>query len=874
MVGPLDRQLRGLLCGVEKPGRYVGGEYGAIAPEGAIAPKGAAVPKGAAAPGLLRVVVCYPDLYEIGMSNLAVHLIYRLLNGLPGVSCERVFAPAGDFEAGLRARGLPLVSLETGSPLVRFDLVGFSVGYELTFTNLLNILELGGVGPRRSERGEGEPLVVAGGPAVTNPAPFGPFLDAVFIGEIEGEALGLFEGLAELKRRGGSRADRLELLRAAPYVWMPDKAGPTRRALWTGFGELSTEPPAVSPGSPAPFPVPSLRTVQDHGVVEIMRGCPNGCRFCHAGNFYRPFRLKEPAVVAREVDELVFGCGYREITLASLSTGDYPQVAALVRALTRRHRRRHVSFNLPSLRIDSLGLELLSEISTVRKSGLTFAVETPVEDWQRGINKPAPLERTLRILEEARARGWRAAKFYFMVGLPVAGGAEETRAIVDFLAEVRRRSRMELAANIGTFIPKPHTAFQWAGQLTEAEAVERILPAKRELAGRGVKVRYQAPFLSLLEGMISRGDERVGELVWRAFRLGARFDSWEDLVRRDLWRQVLAEAGWDVEAETCRPREPGSPLPWDSVRLGVSRAFLLREYRRSQRREPTGPCLRCDSPGCTAGCAQPCGVCGGGVRPRAEVTPLPEEAPGRPEGMAPGPARRVLFSFRKFGPAAYLGHLDVLGVMERAFLRAGYEPAFSQGFNPKPRLEFAHPLPLGVESEEEVAVITLLDFDGPESFRQRLDRALPPGLRCAEVKALPALQAQARKPSPMAMYWGADYRVGDEGTGLLKGFTEKGFIAAAGIDADGSQEQAPAWSVLERTGDLLRLRVPVAAKPSNILRILEGAGCPDPLARGLTVTRERCWAKAGSAGLHPDREAGGAGPEGGPVSYFGLDLPS
>ncbi len=840
MVGALDRQLRALLSGVEKPGRYVGGEYGVITPQGALVPEGAwagqwALPRAGA--DLLRVVVSYPDLYEIGMSNLAVLLIYRLLNELPGVSCERVFAPAGDFEAGLRARRLPLGSLETGSPLAAFDVVGFSVGYELTFTNLLNILELGGVAPRRSERGEGQPLVVAGGPAVTNPAPFGPFVDAIFVGEIEGEALGLFERLAELKRRGASRADRLELLRAAPYVWMPDKAGPARRVLWTGFGEPPSGPLA---GSSGPFPVPSLRTVQDHGVVEIMRGCPNGCRFCHAGNFYRPFRLKEPALVAREVDELVFGCGYREITLASLSTGDYPDIAGLVRALTRRHRRRHVSFALPSLRIDSLGLELLSEISAVRKSGLTFAVETPVEDWQRGINKPAPLERTLRILEEARARGWRTAKFYFMIGLPVTGGREETPAIVDFLAEVRRRSRLEITANLGVFIPKPHTAFQWAGQLTEAQAVERIMPAKRELAGKGVKVRYHAPLLALLEGMISRGDERVGELVWRAFRLGARFDSWEDLVQRELWQRVLEEAGWEVEAETCRTREPGAPLPWDGVRLGVSTAFLSKEYRRALAGEPTGPCA--------APCSQPCGVCGGEVRPRAAVTPLPEEEPqpgvagqSAPPAAAP---RRVLFSFRKFGPAAYLGHLDVLGVLERAFLRAGYEPAFTQGFNPKPRLEFAHPLPLGIESEEEVAMITLLDFDGPEAFRERLDRALPPGLRCGAVKALPALRPQVRKPSPMAMYWGSDYRIGDEGTGLLREFTGEGSEAAA-------------WTVLERTGDRLRLRVPASAKPSNILRLLESEGCAEPLARGLAVARERCWASGD-----------------GPVSYFELDLPS
>jgi radical SAM-linked protein len=870
MVGALDRELRSLLSRVEKPGRYVGGEYGVITPQGAIAPEGARVREEA---GLLRVAISYPDLYEIGMSNLAVRLIYCLLNELPGVSCERVFAPAGDFEAGLRARGRPLGSLETGSPLASFDVLGFSVGYELTFTNLLNILELGGVAPRRSERGAGQPLVVAGGPAVTNPAPFGPFVDGIFIGEIEGEALALFGALAELKRRGASRADLAALLHAAPYVWTPEKGSPARRVLWTGFGESSSGPAA------SPFPVPSLRTVQDHGVVEIMRGCPNGCRFCHAGNFYRPFRLKEPARIAREVDELVFGCGYREITLASLSTGDYPDIAGLVRSLTRRHRRRHVSFALPSLRIDSLGLELLSEISAVRKSGLTFAVETPVEDWQRGINKLAPLERTLQIMEEARARGWRAAKFYFMVGLPVTGGREEIPAIIDFLSEVRRRSRLELAANIGTFIPKPHTAFQWAGQLTEAQAVERIMPAKRELAGKGVKVRYHAPLLSLLEGMISRGDGRVGELVWRAFRLGARFDSWEDLVRRDLWQQVLEGAGWDVEAETCRPREPESPLPWDGVRLGVSKAYLLREYRRSLAGEQTGPCA--------PGCSQPCGVCGGEVRPRAAVEPLPKEplSGALREGDATAPvsataapmARRVLFSFRKFGPAAFLGHLDVLGVLERAFLRAGYEPAFTQGFNPKPRLEFAHPLPLGVESEEEVAVVTLLDYDGPEAFRRRLDSALPPGLCCAAVKALPALRPQVRKHSPMALYWGADYRVRDEGTGLLE---------------DIKAESPAAWTVLERAGDRLRVRVPASAKPSNILKLLENAGCADPLARGLTVTRERCWAKAGSAGFHPDmdvgakpacrakaaagsmRPEGAAGVAGGPVSYFELDLPS
>jgi len=282
-------------------------------------------------------------------------------------------------------------------------------------------------------------------------------------------------------------------------------------------------------------------------------------------------------------------------------------------------------------------------------------------------------------------------------------------------------------------------------------------------------------------------------------------------------------------------------LPWDGVRLGVSTAFLLREHRRSLAGEPTGPC--------TAACSQPCGVCGDETHPRAAVGPLPAELdrapPDAERPAAPAAPRRVLFSFRKYGPAACLGHLDILSVLERSFLRAGYEPAFTQGFNPKPRLEFAHPLPLGVESEEEVAMITLLDFDDPEAFRERLDRALPPGLRCAAVKALPVIRPQVRKPSPMALYWGADYRILDEGTGLLDGLGGEGSGAVA-------------WTVLERGTGLLRVRVAATARPSNILRLLEIAGCAQPLASGLAVTRERCW----------------AGPDGKLVSYFELDLPS
>ncbi|MBN1835461.1 MAG: radical SAM protein, partial [Spirochaetales bacterium] len=625
------RDLRTILPRVEKPGRYVGGEFGS-----AVAPGG----------NPLRVAISYPDLYEIGMSNTSIRLIYRLLNATEGVACERVFAPAQDFEAELRARSLPLYSLESGRPLASFDLVGFSMGYELTYTNLLNILDLGGVPILRRERHPSDPIVIAGGPAITNPVPFGSVIDAVFVGEIEGEGIEVFAALAAAKARGAGRAELLGLLVGQPFVWTADKGEPVRRVLWKGFGAGGDR---EREGAGAAFPIPSIRTVQDHGVVEIMRGCPHGCRFCHAGIFYRPFRMKDLAAIVAEVDEQVLQNGYREVTLSSLSTGDYPGVAELVRFLNARYEDQLVSFNLPSLRISSVTLELLSQVSSVRKTGLTFAVETPLPEWQAGVNKPVSGERILDLLKEARGRGWRQAKFYFMIGLPVAWGQDECGPILQLLEELRAQVRMELIVNVSGFIPKPHTPFQWAPQLAEQEALERIMRVKRG-APKGVNVRYHSPFLSVLEGVVSRGDERAGELFVEAFRRGARFDSWEDLVDRKLWRGLFAEVGWDVEGESCRERAPGDELPWRDIRLGVTEGFLRREHERAQAGEQT--------PACCAGCTQPCGVCRDDIQVRDVAAPRGEETlaaavPARP-APPPGERRRVLFSFDKQGRAAFL----------------------------------------------------------------------------------------------------------------------------------------------------------------------------------------------------------------------------
>jgi len=843
--------LRDILIRVEKPGRYTGGEYGAVTKEGE---------------GLLNVALSYPDLYEIAMSNQALRLLYRRLNSLPDVRCERVFAPAPDFEAELRAQEIPLYSLETGRVLRDFDILAFSVGYELTLTNLLNILEMGGVSLQNRQRSHDQPLVIAGGPAVTNPLPLSPFVDCFFMGEADGWLEETFAGLAAVKRGGGKRSDLLDLLRREPAIWVAGKEEVVKRRLWPGFGQYSAG--RKKSAELSSFPVANIRTVQDHGVVEIMRGCPQGCRFCHASFFYRPFRLKEPDLVVQEVDDLVYNCGYREITLSSLSSGDYPDIAGLVAALNRRYRGLKVSFALPSLRIDSIALQLLSGLSEVRKSGLTFAVETPRHEWQRGVNKQAPLDRTIAILKEAKMQGWKKAKFYFMIGLPVSSGQDETIPIVEFLKEVQAETGMSFNVNVASFIPKPHTPYQWSAQLGEEQALDKIMFIKRSFAGRGFKVNYHSPFLSLLEGMVSRGDERAGELVLKAFKAGARLDAWEEHIKWDIWRGVLKEATWDVVQETCRERSLQEKLPWESIKMGAADGFLKRELEKSQEYELT--------PACVSECTAPCGACTPQVRIKDRIADSGKEIfYQQPHSL--DDVKKIRFSFIKAGKAVFLSHLNVMLIFERTFLRAGYLVQFTQGYNPKPRLEFAHPLSLGIESREEIAGVELLNYDSTGEFIKKMNRNLPEGLKITALKEIkPPLPGQ-KKRSLMSLYRGADYFIApavDNHTNrklLLEELCrslEK--IAVFDDEAAVAGPAAAAGSAVTIAGDYLGTSFSLRQTPEVLsIRLVQGAGGgmgiirflkevigKDPLIEGLRITR--------LATLARNRK-------GGSISYLGLD---
>jgi radical SAM family uncharacterized protein len=722
------------LLSVEKPARYSGGEYGS------------AVKKDS----LLKTVIAFPDLYEIGMSNQALRIIYKTLNEIPGVSCDRAFAPAPDFEKLLEDENIPLYGLDTGIALRDADMICFTLGYELGVTGALAVLRSSGIPFRRADRGEGDPVVIMGGPCVSNPLPYSRFADAFWIGEAEAGFFELCKKLLDLKKAGVKRNGLLSRIASHPNVWMPGKNG-VPRAIYADFGradiDLANPGPAVRKTQAAfVFPIPSIKTVQHHGAVEIMRGCPNGCRFCHAGIWYRPMRQKSADLVIQEVDELVNSGGYREISLSSLSSGDYCHINELAAYLNSVYAARHVSFQLPSLKVSGFSLPLLEKISEVRKSGLTFAVETPLEMWQLGINKTVKLDEVVSILTEAKRRGWRGAKFYFMIGLPPANPAEmyrdtssgagreadgnrrentendaEEKAIVDFVAEAGKRSRGHFHINVGVFVPKPHTPYERAAQLDEDRAWRKLKYIISALKPLGHKVSVHDPFVAMIEGLIARGDERAGELIEQAFTNGARLDPWSEYFKKDIWEKLF-ENNPELVSSVLSGRTE-EVLPWSVVEPGTTRVYLENEKTRSARPRLTSPCME--------NCTNLCGVCG---KTHTVVKNTIHHEVRHTENHEVNHTEkhkqdtwRMLFSFAKKDSAVFIPHLGVIEVFSMALLRSGLRPVFTQGFNPHVKLEFASPAAVGLVCGGEIACVDFEETLDPAMFIERFNRVLPRG---------------------------------------------------------------------------------------------------------------------------------------------------
>jgi radical SAM family uncharacterized protein/radical SAM-linked protein len=734
----------GLVRTIQKPSRYLGKEVN--------------VPRKDWAASKVRMALAFPDVYEVGMSHLGILLLYDILNRKDWVGAERVFAPWPDMEARLRTRGRPLVSLESATPLALFDLVGFSLQYELSYTNIVTMLELGEIPVLAADRGAEAPVVIGGGPNVFNPEPVAQFFDAFVLGDGEEVIVEIAQTVAEWKTQGGERVDLLKAFSGLRGVYVPDFFQP-RYDSQSRIAEISPlfpEKPRVQKrilstldiSRPSSRPlVPCTRIIHDRLSLELARGCTRGCRFCQAGFIYRPVREKPPQEMLQLAAAGLASTGYDELSLLSLSVGDYGNIQGLLQALMRHHRKEQVAISLPSLRVGTLDEMMIEEIRQVRKTGFTLAPEAGSERLRAVINKGVTESDLLETVSRVYSAGWPLIKLYFMMGLPTEK-TDDHEALVDLALKVWRQAakhqpRRRLHISVSTFVPKPHTPFQWESQLTLAEMERDLAFFKHRLGQKGLHFKYHSPWQSMLEGVFARGDRRLGEVILRAQQLGCRFDGWSEHLRPDLWQQAFAEAGIDLLSYGQRSRRLDEVLPWSHLDCGVSQDYLWQEYERGLAEVVTSDCR-------TRGCNQ-CGVCDHKtvamqLHPREEIEAL--ETKTLEADMDTFYHYGLLFT--KVDSARFLSHLEMVAGFQRALRRAKMPLAYSQGYHPTPRISFGDALPLGLESLVEEMEVVLRQPLATAEMCDRLNAELPPGLEI--VKAMEKQKGTRQTSSTVVTY--------------------------------------------------------------------------------------------------------------------------